>query len=422
MCKKSILKYKRKFVYQVKYLFVMNPEIPTTLENGGEIMVMDHEGAHYANAFISNEPSLGEVYAPEINWYSLYSSASQSEQHATLELLYDLRQMRHTLVPKTTQSVKVPRSIAIIGDKESEEVASLTTLSQYYFDEISCIDSQNLASISGKLGHFEIKANEKEGVVFGQIIISDSNANAPRLTGIEWANEYTEQDYLMKSLRNRAGIFNYPSRIRYDGALCDTDMCQKCRDICPQDAIEISSIFNKVNIAQLECTGCGECLHVCPTRALDYIPFTQAMLQKTVQKCANKRLVIIPSSALESLRDIELPQGIVPLVVEGCGGFTDWHWLVMLQELGKNVIVYDTKMPEPTKKSIYFINELYRRIHGKEAILWTNTLEDFKNALLCEEDLPIVRFDEIKEPNDDFKRRFIALTQALHVKNKEGEN
>nr|WP_240331943.1 4Fe-4S dicluster domain-containing protein [Sulfurospirillum tamanensis] len=226
----------------------------------------------------------------------------------------------------------------------------------------------------------------------------------------------------MKNLRNRAGIFNYPNLIRYDSTLCDTSTCQKCQEICPVKAISVNTLLDEVTIAQLECTSCGECLHGCPTRALDYIPFTQAMLQKTVQKCAHKRLVVIPAWALESLRGIALPEGIVPVVVQGCGGFSDWHWLVMLQNLGVNVVVYDSKLPESTKKAIYCVNELYRRIYDKKAILWAKSPQEFEEALSKEQALVKMSFEETKEPQEDFDRRLSALVQALHVKNEKGVN
>jgi len=409
-------------VYQIEYLFVMDPEIPTTIENGGKIMVMDHEGAHYTNAFISNEPSLGEVYAPEVNWYLLHSNAPQEEQHEVLELLYELRKMRHSLGGKRTQSVEVPRSVAIIGDEESAQVQDMKTLAQYYFDEVVCIDSQILETVQGQLGQFVLRQNNQEEVRVAQIIVSDSRLSIPQLTGVEWVNGFDTPEYLMKTLRNRVGTFKYPNLIHYNEALCDTNLCTKCQDICPAGVVNIDHDLHKVAIVQLECTGCGECLHVCPTRALDYLPFTQNMLEKVVQLCATKRLVIIPRRELSSLAGAKLPKGSVPLVVESCACMSDWHWLVILQNLGVNVVVYDSKLPEPTKKAIYFINELYRRIYDKEAILWSKTVQEFEEALSKEQALVRVNFEEIKEPQEDFNRRLSALAQALHVKNQEGVN
>lgn len=56
----------------------------------------------------------------------------------------------------------------------------------------------------------------------------------------------------------------------YDKSLClaagRSTHCTKCREACPHEAI---TIRRQVEIDNVECTGCGLCVQVCPTQALE---------------------------------------------------------------------------------------------------------------------------------------------------------
>ena len=47
------------------------------------------------------------------------------------------------------------------------------------------------------------------------------------------------------------------------------EACTRCRDICPHDAIRIG---RRVEIDEVDCTGCGLCVQVCPSQALEASP------------------------------------------------------------------------------------------------------------------------------------------------------
>lgn len=60
----------------------------------------------------------------------------------------------------------------------------------------------------------------------------------------------------------------------YDRELClaarqSTAACSACRDACPHEAITIS---DAVVIDEVDCTGCGLCVRICPTQALSTRP------------------------------------------------------------------------------------------------------------------------------------------------------
>lgn len=56
----------------------------------------------------------------------------------------------------------------------------------------------------------------------------------------------------------------------YDESVClaagkSADVCSACRDVCPHEAITIGK---RVEIDDIDCSGCGLCIQVCPSEAL----------------------------------------------------------------------------------------------------------------------------------------------------------
>lgn len=47
------------------------------------------------------------------------------------------------------------------------------------------------------------------------------------------------------------------------------EACTRCRDVCPHDAIRID---RRVEIDEVDCSGCGLCVQVCPSQALEARP------------------------------------------------------------------------------------------------------------------------------------------------------
>ena len=60
---------------------------------------------------------------------------------------------------------------------------------------------------------------------------------------------------------------------RYDEEVClaanRTGSCRECADACPHDAILVTS---KVELDSVDCSGCGLCVHACPSQALETNP------------------------------------------------------------------------------------------------------------------------------------------------------
>ncbi len=81
----------------------------------------------------------------------------------------------------------------------------------------------------------------------------------------------TRREFLMGR-----GAATQPVAVVLDGCLERRGIvCQACRDACGEGAVRIAPLSVGVSTAivdSLRCTGCGECLAVCPASALALEP------------------------------------------------------------------------------------------------------------------------------------------------------
>jgi ferredoxin len=78
---------------------------------------------------------------------------------------------------------------------------------------------------------------------------------------------------VLTELNELTGILDKPKFLNPDTSLCvhnrnNTELCQRCIDVCPADAIRSNGDHVEANINL--CHGCGGCSSVCPTGAISY--------------------------------------------------------------------------------------------------------------------------------------------------------
>lgn len=73
-------------------------------------------------------------------------------------------------------------------------------------------------------------------------------------------------DDLFKRLFSAANVSPTYTSARCLAVTRSRDACTRCRDVCPHEAI---TIRREVEIDDVDCTGCGLCVQVCPSEALE---------------------------------------------------------------------------------------------------------------------------------------------------------
>ena len=150
---------------EIKFLFVVDSDVGSPIDNGEGIVVVGVEGAYYVTAQISNECHRSEVYAPEINWYLKQTCADKEEKKEILKKLYEMRYVRYTHAPKKVYAINVNRTVMIVG--ESEEALALVKSAERLF-EVTHILPSKLVHLEGKLGDFRarfLQSIEEEGAI-----------------------------------------------------------------------------------------------------------------------------------------------------------------------------------------------------------------------------------------------------------------
>lgn len=137
-------------------------------------------------------------------------------------------------------------------------------------------------SITGYLGHFEIRLGE-EGRPERQVLSADMvlDLSAASLLamplkppGYLWSR--TDPDSIedaVAELGELAGTFEKPRYVEYDAAICAHGRsgqpgCNRCVESCPAEAI--TALVETVEVDPYLCQGGGVCQAVCPTGAIRY--------------------------------------------------------------------------------------------------------------------------------------------------------
>lgn len=371
---------------EIKFLFVMDTDVGSPIDNGEGITVLGVESAGYVTAQISNELYRSEVYAPEVNWYLKQTCAQKEEQKEVLKQLYAMRFIRYEHAPKTTYTVVVDRSVMIVG--ESEEALSLVENAKRYF-EVTHILPKDLLHLEGKFGTFkarihqeveeegEIKVGEIE-VSCGQLVLCDQKSELYKSRGVECVMDYAENEALLRRIRDRIGYYEYKNPLTYDASCCvyhhnAEATCTRCVDVCPTFGLSCDASRQELIFSALDCTACGKCVSVCEESAIDFAPFCEKAFYKVAQLCKEKNIFLIAEPYLKTVEECEIPSGFIPFVVETDHFLSGKHFSTLVHESGHEVLFYTPEISPATHKALMSLNahegkELITLIQSKEAL------------------------------------------------------
>lgn len=232
----------------------------------------------------------------------------------------------------------------------------------------------NLVAIGGYLGGFEVTAsiddktkdlmvNEK-GKYFDIVIDLISNvaiAPVPPL-GYYALDVDAENTETFAEINQLIGVFDKPKFFNLDTALCvhsrnKTNLCQRCIDVCPADAI--SSNGDSIQVSPNLCHGCGGCSSACPTGAISYAYPTiednakkMHVLVATYLKAGGKHAKLLFYTADNETSLPKIDDNILPLALEEIG-YLGLETFIYAFCLGvESIIVHGADEPEQTSQSL----------------------------------------------------------------------
>ena len=340
------------------------------------------------NDFIISNSSLpsAEVIAPEIDFYIRNSRDPIAEQIKNIEKLYNLNAIRFDLGQDMSYTQEVDNRLLLACTQEQED----EFMSHIVADEFDlyAVRPEIVTEIDGHIGALEVTvvSNGKEvPLKVSQIVWYDQHEIAAEQSGTFDPFESSIEDVL-ETIRKNIAHYEYKKFTVYDKTICQyherrEEICSKCEEVCPTVAIVKHDEEKHLEFSQIDCHGCGGCISVCPSGALDYAPSNRGSIFEIAKEIRGYIPLIIPRQMSVEGLEIDLKENVLPLAVEGEKFLHEGTFLTLAQESGAQVIFYSDFISKGSRDSINILNQIYQKKYGIDAVLIAMNEDELKEAL-----------------------------------------
>ncbi len=395
-----------------EYLFLTNEKLEYPLDESIRVLQADDKDEY----IVANSDNCNtQIYAPEINFYAQNSNDTIADKIENIKKLYDIRSLTFDLAKDMDFEEEVNDKLLIVTDNEKKYEKILNS------DKFTSIVllSEMIKDVSGHIGNLFVNI-EKDGneysVTTSQIIWEGAPAFAMKQSGVFDPLELGF-DEAIKKVEENLGTYRYKNFTTYDPNICQyherrEEICGKCEEVCPTIAILKDDEHKHLEFSQIDCHGCGGCISVCPSGALDYSQLPRDAFSQIKEFYKDKVALIIPRKIeLESLH-VELPENVLPLAIEGEKFLHEAHYLSLLQTSGKSVIFFSDFISKGSGDAIALVNEIFRRKYNKQAIFVAKDVDELKQVLVKTDSFPQAKYG-INEA--DLRKREIFSARLSHL-------
>ena len=358
---------------------------------------------------ISNSKDVNsEFIASEIDFYIKNSQDDLSKKIQNVSKLYDINATRFDFAQDISHSVDVSKEVLLITKTQEEYDLFTSQLSKDDF-ELFRIDETILKTISGEIGNFEVVVKDSHKDItlrVSQIVWFDAKPSPKERIGVFDPN-LSSINEVVKILKDNINSFSYRKFTTYDKTICQYDgrrevICSKCEEVCPTVAITKDDTTKTLTFSQVDCHGCGGCISVCPSGALDYTPTNKESLYEISKFYKETHPLIIPSKMSLDNLNIELKENILPFAIDGEKFLHEGTLLTLLQISGSQLIFYSDFLSKGTKDAIRILNDIYQKRYQKDAILVAMNEDELTLAL---KEVSFVENSYFNFNQDGFKKR-----------------
>ena len=358
---------------------------------------------------ISNSKDVNsEFIASEIDFYIKNSQDDLSKKIQNVSKLYEINATRFDFAQDISHSVDVSKEVLLITKTQEEYDLFISQLSKDDF-ELFRIDETILKTISGEIGNFEVivKDSHKDITLrVSQIVWFDAKPSPKERIGVFDPN-LSSINEVVKILKDNINSFSYRKFTTYDKTICQYDgrrevICSKCEEVCPTVAITKNDTTKTLTFSQVDCHGCGGCISVCPSGALDYTPTNKESLYEISKFYKETHPLIIPSKMSLDNLNIELKENILPFSIDGEKFLHEGTLLTLLQISGSQLIFYSDFLSKGTKDAIRILNDIYQKKYQKDAVLIAMNEDELALAL---KEVSFVENSYFNFNQDGFKKR-----------------
>jgi len=346
------------------------------------------EGLEDAEYIVSNSAEVdAEFYAPEIDFYIKNSKDSLNKKIENVEKLYELRSIKFDYAEDVPYTQEVSNKVLLVAN-ETQSTEFISKVSKSEFDLFN-VSAKIVKNISGHIGNLNVVVDDEGKDVIlkvDQIVWFDAPEFAFHQSGSFDPVELT-LDVVLTTLRANIDDYEYRKFTTYDSSICQyherrEEICARCEDVCPTTAIVKIDEQKHLEFSQIDCHGCGGCISVCPSGALDYAPTnTESLFELSKLFQGSIPLIIPEKMKLEDL-EVDLKENILPFTIEGEKFLHEASFLTLLQESGSSVIFYSDFLSKGSNESIRILNDIYEKKYNKKAIYIAMDKEELVQALI----------------------------------------
>ena len=340
------------------------------------------------NFLISNTNEIpSELTAQEIDFYIKNSQDNLSNKIKNVSKLYEIAAVKYDLALDIPLSAEISNNVLLISQNQEQYDKFISSIEAKDF-ELFSISENIIKSISGNIGNLQVIVTDEDGDItlnVSQIVWFDAKQTGKERSGVFDTN-LSNVDYIIEVVKENINSYSYKKFTTYDPTICQynerrVEICSKCEEVCPTVAITKDDKTKTLTFSQIDCDGCGGCVSVCPSGALDYAPTNRDSIFEMSKFYKETHPLIVPSKMNMQNLMINLKENVLPFAIEGEKFLSEVSFLTLLQMSGSQVVFYSDVLSKGTKDSIRILNDIYQKKYQKDAILVAMDEEELEDAL-----------------------------------------
>ncbi|MFV0562857.1 4Fe-4S binding protein [Malaciobacter mytili] len=372
-----------------------------------------------ANFLISNSTEIDcEVSADEIDFYIKNSLDPISKKIENVYKLYEIAALKFDLAQDITYTQNIGNKVLLIANSDDAK-SFISNINPNEFDLFQ-IDESIIKSISGHIGNLCVVVDDEGKDVIlkvDQIVWFDIKELGLKQSG-SFDPTKSSINEVIQTLRKNIDEYEYRKFTTYDSNICQyherrEEVCGRCEEVCPTTAIIKIDSKKHLEFSQIDCHGCGGCISICPSGALDYAPISRNSIFEMAKEFRDFIPLIIPNKMNISSVNVPLKENVLPFKIEGEKFLHETSFLTILQESGSQLIFFTDFLSKGSKDAIRILNEIYTKKYGKKAIFVAMNEEELKEALQEVDFIDKSKFSYNQE--DERKRETFAVRLSALV-------
>ena len=364
----------------------------------------------------NNEGLKAEIYAPEIDYFLANSQENALNKAKMVLKLYEARALAFDSSNQQDYEKAVGKNVLVIAANERvglKELLASNGFKAIFLDEIDFI-----YGCVGELSAIIDDDGKKLEVECDFALFSSPKDWALRQSGCYDISALSD-DEIIKILTKSSPKHSYKNHIFYENEPClyhqkRVEICAKCVEICPRVAILKNSEAKELEFSAIDCIGCGSCVSICPSGAIDNAVISRSAFNKIAKNYAGFTPLVLLENSLPNL---PLKEGILPFIIPNAKMLDFEHLLSLALGVRGAVILHLPEYAKVTLDAIKLANEIFLKRFNKPLIYISKSQEELQKIqnLDFSDKLEFFEFFEIGKKYELIANKLELITNGMDL-------